>query len=203
LPKRITPERRDDILDAALALLGEGGLAAVTTTALARRASCSKDTLYTLFENREAILAALVQRQADALNASLQPGAGDPTQALVQAGAQLLSLLTSPESLSINRAALADSSGTLSAILIAQGRDRSAPKIVSIIEKLRANGTIVVNDMQDAYQGFYGLLVGDLQIRALHGALSPLPDALECQARSRRAVQRFVTLFASDGLPLT
>ncbi len=203
MPKRISPERRDDILDAALSLLGEGGLGAVTTTALAGRASCSKDTLYTLFENREAILAALVQRQADALNASLQPGAGDPVQALVQAGAQLLSLLTSPESLLINRAALADPSGSLSAILIAHGRDRSAPKIISIIEKLRASGTIAVSDPHDVYQCFYGLLVGDLQIRALHGALAPIPDALECQARSRRAVQRFLTLFTTEDSPLT
>lgn len=184
------------MLDAALALLRENGLAGVTTSALARLAGCSKDTLYLLFENRDAILAALVERQAEALNAILgEAVAGQPTIAsLEETAARLLRLLTSEESLTINRAALADSSGALSAILIAAGREKAAPGILRLIERLDATGAIRAPDATEAYGVFYGLAVGDRQILALHGAGS----ATDVAATARRAVAQFVRLYAPD-----
>lgn len=192
---RIQPERRDEILDAALALLRETGLAGVTTAALAKAARCSKDTLYRLFEDRAAILAALVDRQASVLNATLTaaPGSLSPDAALAQAGAQLLRLLTSEASLAINRAALADPTGELSRILIQRGKERSAPKIASLISQLQDAGLVRISDPQEAYRIFYGLLIGDRQILALHGARyrTEDPEHVAC-----RAVDGFLRLHA-------
>ncbi len=200
---RITPERRDDILEAALRLLRERGVAGVTTTALAREARCSKETLYLLFENRDAILAALIDRQATALNAALQQN--DPSQpameALALVGAQLLRLLTSEGSLAINRAALSDPTGRLSHILIKRGKERLAPKIISLIERLHHEGTISVADMSDAYRTVYGLLIADRQIMALHGMPEGKGGA-EAPARiAQRAVERFVHLYRPRPAP--
>lgn len=194
---RIQPERRDEILDAALALLRDNGLAGVTTAALAKAARCSKDTLYRLFEDRAAILAALVDRQASVLNATLTtaPGSLSPDAALAQAGAQLLRLLTSEASLAINRAALADPTGELSRILIQRGKERSAPKIASLISHLQDAGLVRISDSQEAYRIFYGLLIGDRQILALHGARYRTEDP---EHVARRAVDDFLRLHAPD-----
>ena len=195
MPARIRPERRGEILDAALALLRARGLAGVTTAALAKAAKCSKDTLYQLFENRDAILAALVDRQASALNATLtaEAGAVPPEVALAEAGAQLLRLLTSEASLAINRAALADPTGDLSRILIQRGKERSAPKITSLIMQLQSARLARIADSQEAYRIFYGLLVADRQILALHGARYRAEDP---RLVARRAVDNFLRLHA-------
>lgn len=194
---RIPPERRDEILDAALALLREKGLAGVTTAALAKAARCSKDTLYRLFEDRAAILAALVDRQATALNATLAVASApvSPDAALAQAGAQLLRLLTSEASLAINRAALADPSGELSRILIQRGKERSAPRIASLIAQLHSSGLARIGDGQEAYRIFYGLLIGDRQILALHGARYRSEDP---ELVAGRAVAGFLRLHAPE-----
>ncbi|MBN8849233.1 MAG: TetR/AcrR family transcriptional regulator, partial [Sphingomonas sp.] len=56
-------ERQKQVLDAALSLLVEAG-AGMTMTGLARRASCSKETLYKWFGDRDGLLTATVQWQA-------------------------------------------------------------------------------------------------------------------------------------------
>lgn len=195
MPAKMTAGRRDDILDAALELLASGGLQSVTTTALARVARCSKDTLYVLFENRDAILAPLVERQASQLNAILQESdvEASPLDQLRLISTQLLKLLTSRASLAINRAALGDASGDLSRILIAAGKERSAPKIMAVIETLDRKGVIQTPDPLDTYRTLYGLLIGDRQILALHDAYEPAEDA---EVIAARAVERLVRLYA-------
>ncbi len=197
MPAKMPAGRRDDVLDAALELLAAGGLQAVTTTALARVARCSKDTLYVLFENRDAILAALVMRQASQLNTALRESSneGSPRDRLTLICTQLLKLLTSPASLAINRAALGDSSGDLSRILISAGKERSAPKIMAAIEMLNIKGVINTPDPLDAYRTLYGLLIGDRQILALHNAYDPAEDA---ETIAGRAVERLIKLYAPN-----
>lgn len=196
---RIEPGRKDDILDAALKLLRGSGLAGVTTAALAREARCSKDTLYVLFEDRDAILAALVDRQASELNAALQHSgpSASPVEALTDVGTGLLTLLTSEASLAINRAALADPTGNLSRILIKRGKERSAPKIVGLIEELDKAGIISAADALDAYRTFYGLLIADRQILALHGARGQ-KDVEDAASTAKQAVARFLSLYSAN-----
>ena len=56
-------QRQKDVLDAALELMVEQG-DRLTMTAVARRASCSKETLYKWFGDRDGLLTATVQWQA-------------------------------------------------------------------------------------------------------------------------------------------
>ena len=57
------------ILEAAIRLLDKGGLAALTTNAVAETAGVSIGTLYQYFPNKEAILEALADREMAALSA--------------------------------------------------------------------------------------------------------------------------------------
>lgn len=53
-------QRRADLLDAAAALLADGGLAAVSLSAIARTAGLAKSNVYRYFESREEILLELL-----------------------------------------------------------------------------------------------------------------------------------------------
>lgn len=191
------PNRRNQILTQAEAILRSGGLAALTTNALAKAARCSKETLYDLFADRDALIAAVIDRQAEALNAALTEGlsGGDPAEQLVKVGERLLDLLTSDTGLAINRAALSDPSGRWSALLLAHGRDRSAPLILDMLIRWRTAGGIGFRDVRPVYRAFYGLLVGDSQIAALHRAPDARPGEDERQARAKGAVAGIARLF--------
>lgn len=189
--------RRAQILTHAEALLRRGGLAALTTNALAKAARCSKETLYDVFADRDAIVAALIEHQAEALTGALTEGlsGGDPADQLVLVGERLLDLLTTETGLAINRAALSDPSGHWSALLLDRGRNRSAPLIVAMLIRWRDAGGIAFEDVRPVYQAFYGLLVGDCQIAALHRADNARPDQAERQARAKGAVAGVARLF--------
>jgi AcrR family transcriptional regulator len=69
------------VLDAVLDLLAAGG-DAVTMSAVARRASCSKETLYKWFGDRDGLLTATVRWQASKVRAGAYDDAKLDTSAL-------------------------------------------------------------------------------------------------------------------------
>ena len=69
-PRQERGERRvDAILDAAAALIAEGGAESLTVQALAERAQTSKGSLYHFFPDLQAVLCALADRHSTALTA--------------------------------------------------------------------------------------------------------------------------------------
>jgi AcrR family transcriptional regulator len=63
---RLPPEqRRDQLLDGALALIGDGGFDAVTMEAVAKQVGVTKPVLYELYGNRGEVIAALLAREAE------------------------------------------------------------------------------------------------------------------------------------------
>ena len=105
----LTP-RQQEVLDAALALLVEQG-DRLTMTAVARRASCSKETLYKWFGDRDGLLTATVQWQA----AKVRVAAVDRqrldlaslTARLEEFAANWLSVISTETSIALNRLAVA------------------------------------------------------------------------------------------------
>ncbi len=63
--------RRDSLLDAAARLLAREGYEAITTNAIAREAKAGVGTVYDYFPNKEAVLAALLERYRQRLEALL------------------------------------------------------------------------------------------------------------------------------------
>ncbi|MCA9620078.1 MAG: TetR/AcrR family transcriptional regulator [Myxococcales bacterium] len=87
--QRRAEERRRSLLDAATRLLERDGYEAVTTNAIATEAGAAVGTVYDYFPNKEALLAALLARYQERLQAhllaSLGEGAAD-RDALVERG---------------------------------------------------------------------------------------------------------------------
>ena len=203
LPEAPPPEptRSDEILDAALALMAENGYRDTTMLQVATRARASKNTLYQHFPTKQALFAALVARAASAMNADLGAAldgqaALEPT--LRQFGIHLLTLLTGPQSLAINRAAIAEAhvAPELAQALAANGRDNTAPLVQRYFAAQMAAGRMRRVDTADAIETFIGLLVGDLQVRLLWGVATP-PDAAAIKRRAQRAAGRFMLLFGA------
>ncbi len=185
--------RRVEVIEAALDELVEHGVADTTMASIAKRAGASKETLYSWFESRDGLVAALIRHNADAsaerVRAALAGGEAS-LETLTAFGGNLLRLLTSPSSLALNRAAMTIPS--LADELLASGRHRVGPIVEEYLARLDDAGLIGVADPATAFETFYGLLIRDTQIRCLLGEPAPDDDAIEVRATD--AVDRFVTL---------
>ena len=190
-------EREQKIVAAALGELIEHGYERVTMLGIASRAGASKETLYNWFGSKEGLFAALIKANADQsaqrIERALDDGA-DPVDTLVGYATGLLTLLTSPGSVALNRAAM--SSPELAEVLLAHGRHRVGPLVEEYLARLSDGGDISIDDPAQAFELLYGLVVRDTQIRVLLGEPAPGPDVIS--RRATRAVSQFLRL---TGLP--
>ncbi|MBB5960303.1 AcrR family transcriptional regulator [Saccharothrix tamanrassetensis] len=70
-PRLPPAQRRDQLLDGALALLAEGGFDALTMEAVARRSGVTKPVVYELFANRAEVISGLLAREAERATAQV------------------------------------------------------------------------------------------------------------------------------------
>ncbi|GAB4069393.1 TetR/AcrR family transcriptional regulator C-terminal domain-containing protein [Ancylobacter sonchi] len=198
--------RQQAVLDAVLALMVEEG-GDVTMTAVARRASCSKESLYKWFGDRDGLLTATVRWQASRVRA----GNYDRTKldalalrdSLIRFAANWLSVISSPTSIALNRFAIAQgaakagtSGSNLGAIMLANGRFAIGERLKPVLDAGREAGLIDFDDTETAFRSFLGLVGRDVQIRLLLGdALALTPAEIERDAA--RATDQFFTLYGS------
>lgn len=192
--------RQRAVLECALELLVAGGERALTTAGLARAASCSKESLYRWFGDRDGLLAAMIAFQASKVRSFADDGGPmDRTRfrAHILGFAQdLLRVLAGDVSLALNRLAIGQASregSRLGQLLVAQGRRRIDQSAVALLEAGRKRGFIHYEDRDEAYRTLYGLIVRDLHVRMLLGEENAgRPEELGHGAE--RAVEQFFTL---------
>ncbi|MFE3457533.1 TetR/AcrR family transcriptional regulator C-terminal domain-containing protein [Nocardiopsis aegyptia] len=185
--------RRRAALEAALAELLERGATGITMQAVATRAGSSKESLYAWFGDRQGLLAALIEWQAERVNAAVTTAldrSADPRDTLTAVARNLLTLLVGDVSAALNRAAM--TSPELAGLLLRHGRHTTGPLVAEFLAHLAEEGVLRIDDPEEAFRLFYGLVVRDLQIRVLLGERPPSEDAIGVQARI--AVDRFLAL---------
>lgn len=190
----MTPEEKDgregQIAEAAYALLREKGYGGMSMLAVAKRAKASNETLYRWYGDKAGLFRMLIERNvasvADRLDAAEHEG-------LTRVGEVLLELLLSPGAIALNRAAAADASDQLGAVLAEGGRGKVFPRIVRVFNGLQAEGAIR-GAPGEAAEAWLDMLVGDVQVRCVTGAMQP-PGAAERKARAARAAARVRMLF--------
>lgn len=172
--------------------------------AVASRAGASKETLYTWFGSRDDLLAAVVESGADAsvsrVRESLAGLGRSPEEmrsALTLYARALLTLLTGPVSIELNRAAVL--SPALAERLLVSGRHRVGPVVETYLAEAATLGLLEVPDPGEAYRTLYGLVVRDSQIRTLLG--EPPPSADEVERVADAAVEAFLTVHRGSALP--
>jgi len=196
-------ERQQAVLDAVLALMVEQG-GDVTMTAVARRASCSKESLYKWFGDRDGLLTATVRWQASKVRA----GNYDRTKldalalrdSLIRFAVNWLGVISSPTSIALNRFAIAQGAAggsNLGAIMLANGRFAIGERVKPVLDAGRQAGLIAFDDTETAFRTFLGLVGRDVQIRVLLGDALDLATS-EIERDAARATDQFFTLYGTD-----
>lgn len=200
-PKQIA--RRERIEEAAYAVLKESGYKAASLLAIARRASVSNETLYNWYGNKQALFRSLIEANAkearELLEGALQRGS-DPLDTLAALGPLLLSLVTGDNAVVLNRAAAGDISDTktLGPTIAQFGRDTIAPLVRDLLQAASRCGHIDCDDPAAAADIYFRLLIGDLQVRRIIGAIDELPLP-EIGRRASGALALFLRLYAPAG----
>ncbi len=192
-------QRRDEILNIAIQVLIEKGYRNTSMLDVAKRASASKETLYTWFGGKHGLFKALIEKNALSVQEVLKGHLDDDApidDLLMDFGRALLQLLMSDGAIAINRAAISEASSDprLSEILTHSGRDATLPGLIACFERQVAVGALEIDDVPQAAQNFLGLLIADTQIRRLHGMLD-YPSAEEIKYRATRATHNFIKLY--------
>jgi AcrR family transcriptional regulator len=195
-------ERQKDVLDAALALLVEAG-DALTMTSVARRASCSKESLYKWFGDRDGLLTATVQWQASKVRAvPVDPEAFDLaslTAGLQRFASDWLHVLSGTISVALNRVAVGHAGSDkhdLGVIVLENGPFAMARRLKPLLQLGRDTGLLHFSETDEAFRTFFGLVVRDVQIRLLLGDRLELTDA-SIERDSLRATQQFLALYGA------
>ena len=196
----MTP-RQGEILDKALSLLVSSG-GNVTMEAVARAASCSKETLYNWFGDRDGLLVATVQWQASKVREPeldlARLDIGSLARSLEAFATDLLSVLSGDISVALNRSAIAHAatdSSELGAVVLENGRGAMGRRLKPVLEAGRKASILKFDDSEEAFRTFFGLVVRDVQIRLLLGdPLSPNEVASEAALATRQ----FLKLYQTD-----
>lgn len=199
----MTP-RQGEVLDAVLDLLVEGK-DTLTMSAVARRASCSKETLYKWFGDRDGLLTATVRWQASRVRAGYWDRQHLDADALAESleafAVNWLTVISSRSSIALNRVAIgqAVSGGVhLGRIVLANGRFAIGDRLKPLLVAARDAGLLDFDDAEDAFRTFFGLVGRDVQVRLLLGDdAKPQPSTIAADARC--AVDQFLTLFGASG----
>ena len=203
-PEAAVTRRQAAVLEAALALLVEGGERALTTAGVARAANCSKESLYKWFGDRDGLLSAMVAFQASKVRTFGDSDVPLTREAfrdrLVTFARDLLEVLAGDVSLALNRLAIGKASreeSRLGQLVLQRGRRTIGIRAGAFLEAARRQGFIDYEDRDAAFRTLYGLIVGDLHVRLLLGdALSG--EERDFAALAERAVAHFLALHASE-----
>ena len=111
---------------------------------------------------------------------------------------ELLRLLLEERVIIIDRGAISEfpADPTFARILALKGRGSVVPKLGRYLEEHRARELFRFQVAGTAAEVLVNLVVGDQQARRLLGTL-PQPETSRVEARAKRAVEAFFTLFAA------
>lgn len=196
--------RQIAVLDAALALIVDPK-AALTMSSVARAASCSKESLYKWFGDRDGLLTATVKWQASKVRG--RPLGRDELdrktleESLERFAADWLTVLSGETSVALNRLAIGEAAGgggrNLGRIVVENGPVAMGRRLTPLIELGREAGLVVFDDASEAFRDFFGLVVRDVQIRLLLGdRLELSPSAIRSSAS--RATRHFLALYGAE-----
>lgn len=191
-------ERARQIEGAAYQMLDQKGFKGLSMQGLARAAKASNETLYRWYGDKTGLLEALIRRNSDIVRQALSDRTQDDAmQDLAAVGPVLLKMLLGGRAIALNRAAAADPDGPLGRALAREGRDAIAPRIVAVMQRGIDQSYLGNGSAQDMAETWFSLLIGDLQIRRVTGALSEPHDDYITQ-RATLALERLRTVFPPD-----
>ena len=198
VPGQIDVAKTEAILDAAVEVIGERGLAA-PMSAIARHAGVSKQTVYNHYGSKAELMRALMQRRVESITASLrEPGAVDnPTEALEAYARSVLETVITTKRYSMMRVIILGS-GEMPDIaqeVFEAGPLNARLQLAAFLETETRLGRMKVEDFDQAAEFFSGMVMGHSQLRSL--LRLPSDKTQEQFGRlAREAAERFMRAYA-------
>jgi len=195
--------RQREVLDAVLALMVEEGTG-FSTARVARRARCSKETLYKWFGDRDGVLSATVRWQASRVRAGSYDrqrlDVASLSQSLEGFAANWLGVISSDTSIALNRVAVshaASGKSNLGRIVLDNGRFAIGERLKPLLEAGREAGLLTFDDTEEAFRTLFGLVARDVHIRLLLGEELKL-DRETISREAARAARQFLALYGAQ-----
>jgi TetR/AcrR family transcriptional repressor of mexJK operon len=184
---QIDVAKTEAILDAAVEVIGERGLAA-PMEAIARRAGVSKQTVYNHYGSKADLMRALMNRRVEAITASLrEPGAiENPTEALEAYARSVLETVITSKSYSMMRVIMLGS-GEMPDVakeVFEAGPLSARKQLAAFLRTETELGRMKVEDFDQAAEFFSGMVMGHSQTPDEYGRLA------------REAAVRFMRAYA-------
>ncbi len=192
------------VLQAAASVFLAHGFSAATTDMIQREAKVSKATVYACFPTKEALFAAVIERECAAMAETvraIEAAPGDIYKTLTDLGLSYLKIVLSPTGLALFRVVVAEAPRFPD---LARGFYLAGPRVIArmIAERLEAAaraGEVNVQavGIEAAAASFVSLLRGEGQLECLtHPAAQPSTEQLDRWARL--AVTTFLAAFGAN-----
>jgi AcrR family transcriptional regulator len=193
--KRLTA-RREAFLAAGRAVFQEKGFADATLDDVIARSGGSRQTLYALFGGKQGLFEAIVSDCCETIFRGMTPdlmAARPPREALEEFGTHYLSIVTSPDCVSLNRLVISESPRMpeLAQRFWSLGPGRSRGFLTAFFKTQMARGTFRLADATAAADHFLEMLSGTVRMQCLIGLRAP-PSKSETKKLARGAVIQFL-----------
>ncbi|WP_322049983.1 TetR/AcrR family transcriptional regulator [Paraburkholderia bannensis] len=193
------PSRADIVLNAARSVFLAHGFSAATTDMIQREARVSKSTVYASWPTKEALFAAVIQRECGQFANSLRHmefESDDITRSLTTLARAYLTLIVSPMGLALFRVIVAETPRfpELGRTFYAAGPEVVAGIVGQFLERAAARGQIDVQAVgyTSAANLFISIVRGEAQLECLTH-----PNARPSDAQIDRWVEAAVHTFVS------
>jgi AcrR family transcriptional regulator len=199
-PRSSETSVRDRVLSAAFLAFMERGYERASTLDIATRAKVSKRELYTLFDDKHAMLTACIAERAKRMRLPLNLPAVESRTALAatlsQFGIAILQGVCDPKVLAVYRLAIAesDSSPEIARVLDKAGREPNRAALVELLTAAQANGLLGAGEPATMAARFFALIWGDLLVRLLL-RVTNVPKPTEVEQRVRSATEILMALY--------
>jgi AcrR family transcriptional regulator len=189
------------VLRAAFTTFRDRGFSGASTLEIATRARVSKRELYTLFDDKQAMLAACILERAERMRLPLQmpepKNRNELAATLTAFGSAVLRGVCDPDVLAVYRLAIseAETSPAIARTLDSAGRQANRAALIGLLEQAKSHGLLRPGDAATMAEAYYAVLWGDLLIRLLLRLINaPTPN--EAEQRARGATELVLKLYS-------
>ncbi|SRR5229473_1348627 len=206
MPRAANPVRavRDRIRAAAFSAFVEKGYAGTNTREIAARAKVSKQKLYELYPDKQAMLADCIKVKAERARRPLElrsvSEAGGLKSALEEFGTSFVLELSQPNVVAVFRLAVmeAQKSPQVVRTLNTLGREANRKRLSEFLRQAQRAKLLAPGDVEAMTREFFRLLWGDTMLSLLLGT-EKAPSPQEARAQARAATTALLNLHAPPG----
>ena len=194
-------EKRDAIMEAGTELFLDAGYAGVSMDRVAEKAGVSKQTVYSHFENKDALFAACVECRCTAFVLSeknLDPNA-PVSETLRDFAHRFSTMLVSPEAIQLKRVLCGNTeeTGTLAQLFYDAGPMKTRDLLCQYLRSQVEKGRLQIPDTHIASQQLLYMLQGESQFCRMLG-IDRGPDEIQAREYIDACVELFLRAFQPD-----